>query len=79
MGQMKNYQLLLIERGATNEQQEAIEWAMLSGWWAPRLNLAKDRQHVDRMLPVFLAEFRRIARQNEMEEQALRNEFTHAA
>ena len=63
MGATKNYVLKLAELGDTLEQQDAIEWAIFSGWVPLAYELENDRALIRDQLPTILEQFRRLNQQ----------------
>jgi len=60
MGATKNYVLKLAELGDTLEQQDAIEWAIFSGWIPLAYELENDRALIRDQLPTIVEQFRRL-------------------
>lgn len=65
MGAMKCYLLNLICIGKTNEEQDAIEWAIYSGWVKLAYKKDDDTKLIRRELPKLIEAFRRVACQHE--------------
>jgi hypothetical protein len=64
MSMMSDYVIGLICMADTSLEQDAIEWAILSGWFEPTYNSKVDRERVRHKLPEFVIHFCKLANQN---------------
>lgn len=65
MGNMKNYLLRLVEQGTNPEQQDAIEWAILSGWVKLTYKYEQDSTRIASELGAIVSAYRRVVEQME--------------
>lgn len=78
MGMMKHYHLALICLGDNFLEQEAIEWALVQGWFEPKFNFAGDKAAIEQQLPDLLRRFQAAARENEAVANAPMQELIHS-
>lgn len=72
MGQMKHYLNNLISESADNvEQQDAIEYAIYSGWVKLTYNIETDKATIAEQLAQITTKFRRIADENAVKNSPL--------
>ena len=65
MGMIKHYQLKLICLGENQQEQEAIEYALLQGWFTPSYKFEQDKQTIELHLRHFVQKFKQEADENE--------------
>ncbi len=60
MGAMKNYLLALLMAGDNQEEQDAIEWAIHSGWLTLTYNLEQDHESIRNQIGPLVEAYRRV-------------------
>lgn len=78
MACMNNYLLALICIGASQLEQEAIEWCVIQGWFRPVYNFDEDKKAVLLQLPDLVDRFKQAAAENEAIVNAPINEFINS-
>ena len=77
MGMMKHYFLALICIGTTQAEQEAIEWALVQGWFKPIYNFDEDKAAIETQLPDLVQRFQQVATENEATQQLIYANDSH--
>lgn len=70
MGALKHYYLALICIGIDQIEQDAIEWALLQGWFKPRYHFDNDKAAIEALLPELMERFQEAARETHRAEVA---------